>query len=219
MSNDTNDSLDDIGDELHLNTDRRRFLQAAGIGAAGLTALGGMTAAQSDDGNTFVLDAVTVQGAGGGAGRSEYVWEDGTGGEVRGPPEALCDAVGGQEVWMGVAPGSIADVVNPTLELTPGETYTVEWTNTDGTEHDFVIADGDGNELVSSDTLDTEGESTSVEFEATAEMAEYYCGTHPSSQRGTIAVDDAGVAAFEVSDLEPGDVTVTQGEKIGRAHV
>jgi len=46
-------------------------------------------------------------------------------------------------------------------------------------------------------------------------MAQYYCGTHPSSQLGTIAVDDADVAAFEVSDLEPGDVTVTQGEMFG----
>ena len=164
MSNeDTNDSLDDIGDESLLSTDRRRFLQAAGVGAAGLTALGGYTAAQDDGDNTIVLDAVTVEGAGGGTGRHEYVWEDGTGGEVRDPPEALCDAVGGQEVWMGVAPGSIADVVNPTLELTDGETYTVEWTNTDGTEHDFVIADGDGTELVSSDTASSEGETVSEE--------------------------------------------------------
>jgi len=65
-----------------ISTGRRRFLQAAGIGATGLTGFGGLAAGQSDD-NVIELEAVNVQ-AGGGRGRGEYVWEDG--GEFRARP-------------------------------------------------------------------------------------------------------------------------------------
>jgi len=81
-----------------ISTGRRRFLQAAGIGATGLTGFGGLAAGQSDD-NVIELEAVNVQ-AGGGRGRGEYVWEDG---EVQGPPDNVCSYEQGNHVWVGVS--------------------------------------------------------------------------------------------------------------------
>jgi len=188
-----------------ISTGRRRFLQAAGIGGTGLTGFGGLAAGQSDGtANTISLEAVTIATGGNARGRSEYVWDDGTGGVATGPPTAVCDVVGGNHVWMGVAPDSIADVVNPTIALTPGKTYTIEWTNTDGETHNVVIADADGNELESSADVSNEGETQSFTFEATDEMAEYYCGTHSASQRGDIEI--------EAIDPPEGPPSVTPGE-------
>jgi len=189
-------------------TNRRQFLQATGASAAALSGLTGLTSAQQGSGNVIELEAMTVD-TNGGRGRSEYAWEDGEGGVVRGPAEEVCSIAGGNHVWVGASPDSIADLTNPTLELTAGETYTVEWTNTDGEEHNFVIADADGNELVTSNTGAEEGATGSVEFEATEEMAEYYCGSHPTSQRGEVRIADG--TPFELSGLEPSETTVTMG--------
>ncbi|WP_226022986.1 ThuA domain-containing protein [Halomicrobium salinisoli] len=179
---------DDYGDRKpRFPTNRRQFLQAASAGAATLSGLAGLSSAQQGGGNVIELEAVTVETSGG-RGRSEYAWEDGDGGVARGPPEEVCNIAGGTHVWVGVSPSSIADLTNPTLELAAGETYTVEWTNTDGEEHNFVIADADGNELVSSETVSEEGATQSVEFTATEEMATYYCGPHSGSQSGSIDV-------------------------------
>ena len=97
----------------------------------------------------------------------------------------------GEHVWRGVSPDDISDQINPTLALTPGETYTVEWTNTAGGENDFVIADADGNEIVSSDTVSEQGATGSVEFMATEAMATYYSSAHSNTQRGSIDVGSA----------------------------
>jgi len=179
---------DDYGDRNpRFPTNRRQFLQATGAGAAALSGLAGLTSAQEDSGNVIELEAVTIDTSSG-RGRWEFAWEDGEGGVMRGPSEEVCNIVGGMHVWMGVSPDSIADLTNPTLELTAGETYTVEWTNTDGEDHNFVIADADGNELVSSETVSEEGATQSVEFTATEEMATYYSGPHSESQNGSIDV-------------------------------
>ncbi|WP_225335359.1 ThuA domain-containing protein [Halomicrobium urmianum] len=205
-------STNDAEDVSTLTTDRRRFVQAAGLAGAGLTGLGGFASAQQGGDNHIELEAVTVETSGG-RGRSEYAWEDGQEGIVKGPPEAVCDFVGGNHVWVGVTPDSIADVTNPTLTLTAGETYTVEWTNTDGEEHNFVIADADGTELVASDTIAEEGATQTVEFTATEEMATYYCGPHSGSQRGDVQVGDgAPPGGVEVSNLDPSSATVTAGD-------
>lgn len=55
-----------------------------------------------------------------------------------------------------------------------------------------MIVDADGAELVRTDIMETEGETQSVEFEATEGMAEYYCEVHPESMRGSIEVGDGG---------------------------
>ena len=107
---------------------------------------------------------------------------------------------GGSYVWQGVSPDDIGGLTNPTLSLTAGETYTVEWTNVAGGENNFVIADGDGNEVLSSDTISEQGATQTVEFTATEEMAAYYSSAHPDTQRGSIDVG-AGAGPGEVNLL------------------
>ncbi|WP_225335345.1 family 16 glycoside hydrolase [Halomicrobium urmianum] len=202
-------STNDAEDVSTLTTDRRRFLQAATVAGTGLTGIGGFASAQQSSDTHIELEAVTVETSGG-RGRSEFAWEDGEGGVVRGPPEEVCSIAGGTHLWVGVSPDSIAELTNPTLELTAGETYTVEWTNTDGEEHNFVIADADGTELVASETVSEEGATQSVEFEATEEMATYYCDPHSTSQRGDVRIADG--TPFELSGLDPSEATVTMGD-------
>jgi len=207
MTNENTNQRSDTEDGSGLTDSWRRFLQG-GVGAAGLISLGGLALAQSDE-TTIELEAVNIQ-AGGGRGRSEYAWEDGEEGVVRGPSEEVCNYVGGNHVWMGVAPDSIADLTNPTLKLTAGEDYTIEWTNTSGETHNFVIVNADGNELVSTDEVSEEGETQTVEFTASEEMVEYYCAPHSGSQRGSIEISGAS-GAFTVSDLDPMDASVSAG--------
>ncbi len=93
--------------------------------------------------------------------------------------------------WEGRSPEEIADETNPTLSLSPGETYTITWENVDGLPHDLVILDDAGEEIVGTEIMDAQGETLSLEFEATAEMAEYYCSVHPTTMRGTIEVGES----------------------------
>lgn len=51
------------------------------------------------------------------------------------------------EAWRGVAPDSIADQDNPTLELEADKTYVYVWENLDGQPHNFAIQNGDGDNL------------------------------------------------------------------------
>jgi plastocyanin len=94
--------------------------------------------------------------------------------------------------WEGVSPESIEGVQNPTIRFEEvGSRYRIRWTNGDGVGHNFVIRDADGNNLVSTDLLVAEGESTSVEFEATEEMTGYLCEPHASTMNGDIALGPA----------------------------
>lgn len=88
--------------------------------------------------------------------------------------------------WVGRSPATISGVVNPSLGLTPGQTYRVTWTNRDGAAHNFVVADSGGTQVVRSDIVDEQGASQTVEFEVTSAMTEYFCEVHPSSMRGQI---------------------------------
>lgn len=109
------------------------------------------------------------------------------------------------EGWVGLAPEEIEGEENPTLELEVGETYVVEWINADGVPHDFVILDAEGNEIVGTEIMSDEGESLELEFEATEEMAEYYCSVHPAEMRGDIELVDVDpVDPEEIRLVEPG---------------
>jgi len=95
--------------------------------------------------------------------------------------------------WVGQAPDSIADTTNPTLALQAGETYTVEWENLDGIGHNFEVLDADDPDAdivngVSSSIMATEGETQTVEFEATEEMARYQCLPHAPAMNGDIEI-------------------------------
>lgn len=116
--------------------------------------------------------------------------------------------------WVGTAPAEIEGETNPTLRLRAGETYTLTWTNADGAPHNVVIVDADGNALERTEILDQEGETQSLEFEATEEMATYYCEVHPDSMRGEITTDDATAETEEqltISDaFSAGELTGDQ---------
>ncbi|UPM42379.1 PQQ-dependent sugar dehydrogenase [Halocatena salina] len=92
--------------------------------------------------------------------------------------------------WEGRTPSSIDGETNPTLELSVGQTYTIVWENVDGLPHDFVILDANEEEIVGTEIVDEQGATLTLEFEATEEMAEYYCSVHPASMRGAIQIGD-----------------------------
>lgn len=132
----------------------------------------------------------------------------GIGGLVTAQPTEI--ALDGEvEGWIGRSPSAIAGQTNPTLSLVPGRTYRVTWTNADGAAHNFVIVDADGSRLVSTEIVDEEGISQSVEFEATPGMAEYRCEVHPGTMRGQVAVGGEGTAEEDQTETTEGDGTET----------
>lgn len=90
--------------------------------------------------------------------------------------------------WEGVEPAVIEGVENPTLVLFEGETYEVTWENMDGDSHNFVILDDAGNYLEETELMSEEGETQSLEFEATDEMVEYFCEPHAGTMVGDVEV-------------------------------
>ena len=92
--------------------------------------------------------------------------------------------------WEGLAPSSIEGTTNPTLELEAGQTYEFYWENGDGAPHNVAIEDADGNNLVESEFVSTEGETQTVEFTADPAMESYYCVAHPTSMRGDVVVSE-----------------------------
>ncbi|WP_231186408.1 PVC-type heme-binding CxxCH protein [Haladaptatus sp. DYF46] len=94
--------------------------------------------------------------------------------------------------WVGTEPDSINEDTNPTLLLVSGETYTIKWTNGDGAPHDFYILDSEGNEIEGTELVLEQGESATIEFTATEEIAGYYCSVHPTSMRGSVEFESDG---------------------------
>lgn len=92
--------------------------------------------------------------------------------------------------WQGRVPNTIKGKTNPTLSLDPGATYyTLSWENLDGQDHKLVIGDGNGNQLEASDASGEAGETVTLTFGASEEMARYYCQQHPDTMRGDITID------------------------------
>lgn len=118
---------------------------------------------------------------------------------------------GATEAWTGVAPSDIEGETNPTLTLEAGSTYEFHWENTDGAPHNVVIEDADGNNIVESEFVSTEGETQTVEFTASEEMASYYCGAHPSSMRGDV---ETGGGGSTTTSTEAGTETGNQTHEV-----
>lgn len=99
--------------------------------------------------------------------------------------------------WVGKAPKAIAGKQNPTLTLTPGQQYTVEWTNLDGKEHELLVVDGSGKTLEKSDDAKEQGKTVSLTFTASKEMSQYFCEYHPQAMRGDVETGsgDGGTTA------------------------
>ncbi|WP_380680849.1 DUF7133 domain-containing protein [Salinigranum sp. GCM10025319] len=93
------------------------------------------------------------------------------------------------EIFAATAPSSISGTDNPTLTLEEGAEYTVEWTNTNGSIHNFQIMDTDetgatDGVIAGTDLVQTQGESASVTFTASTEMVRYRCQPHDFNGMG-----------------------------------
>ncbi|WP_224337393.1 cupredoxin domain-containing protein [Haloprofundus halobius] len=171
--------------------DRRTTLRLAGTAVAGVGAAATGTAAAQNDGE----GGDDGQGGGGdGGGGDDDGQGGGQGGGRRGPPPFEVVFGGRTRGWVGRAPVGIEGQQNPGLRLVPGREYTFTWQNVDGRQHELLVVDGEGNELVASDESARRGERVSVTFVATRNMTEYYCEYHPQSMRGRIEARPCPVA-------------------------
>jgi hypothetical protein len=89
--------------------------------------------------------------------------------------------------WQGVAPDRIAGESNPTLFLTADEEYEIVWENADGVGHNLILYDGNDETVNRTETVGEEGETRSITFTTTEELAGYRCGIHPSSMQGDVS--------------------------------
>lgn len=118
--------------------------------------------------------------------------EDGGGGAVdpsawEGVEEIYLD--GYTEGWEGVAPEPIQGETNPTLVLFEGNQYSLTWENRDGAAHDFTLWDDSQSDVESTEQMSEEGETLTLEFEATQEMAQYVCTIHPNTMIGDVQIE------------------------------
>ena len=128
--------------------------------------------------------------------------------------------------WCGLAPEEIAGANNPTLTITPGETYRVEWTNevTGGRKdlengeplpgHNFVAALENWSTILRSEFLDEEGETQSVEFvaqEVDGATPRYYMDQSQLNAIGEFQVEGDGTDDDDMDD-EDGDDMDDGGE-------
>ncbi|WP_331233992.1 cupredoxin domain-containing protein [Natronorarus salvus] len=151
---------------------------ALAVGLAGCADNSDGPDADGDDGNEPEDDDAGNDDAG-----------DADGYEIAGGTDIVLD--GYSTHWEGVEPGEIEGEENPTLVLEAGEEYTIEWINADDVLHDLQIWD-DGGDVVDdlvSDEVDTEGESATLEFEASEGMANYVCNYHQAQQIGDLVVE------------------------------
>lgn len=95
---------------------------------------------------------------------------------------------GDAHAWQGQLPTAIKGTKNPSLTVKAGATYTLVWENLDGIQHNFAIANQNGEDVLATDFLGEKGATQTVEFTASKEMAEYYCQVHPNSMRGSIKI-------------------------------
>jgi plastocyanin len=109
---------------------------------------------------------------------------------------------GETQAWQGRAPSAIEGQENPTLELEAGRESEIVWENLDGAPHDFTIQDSEGTNLEQSEQIDQQGETASLTYTATPEMAQYICTIHPNSMVGDIEV--SGGAESDGSESEDG---------------
>ena len=94
--------------------------------------------------------------------------------------------------WVGRSPQSISGQTNPTLELQAGQQYEIVWENVDGLQHNIVIEDSNGEQLVRSELMGEQGATQTVTFTASEDMATYLCEVHPTTMVGDVSVSGSG---------------------------
>ncbi|QLG47721.1 cupredoxin domain-containing protein [Natrinema halophilum] len=173
---------------------RRTALRLAGatVGAAGLTLP--VTAQENETGDDEDED------------------DDRDGGGTDRQPIILA---GRAEYWYGVAPAEIEGRENPQLTLEADREYDLVWINADGEEHELLLESDDGDELERSDSSATAGETVTMTFEATEEIAEYFCEYHPEAMRGDVEFDggvDHAAHGHDHHGNETGGSNATDGQ-------
>lgn len=166
-----------------------------------------------------VLKVLGVGGATAGvsalaAGQETTTAQETTSQETTTAPDATPILLGGEAAhWFGLEPGPIRGKNNPALALQAGEKYRLVWMNLDGTEHELIIEDANGNELAATESASTPGATRSVVFTASEEMAEYYCEYHPQSMRGGVTLGSGFTTATETAGA--GSATESGGNASG----
>ncbi len=156
------------------NPGRRAFFAGTTAALFGGTLVGCLDSDEDDQEPEPVVDAATsLEGD-----TDPDVWRD--------VDTLVLDGyVGG---WVGVSPDPIDRVENPTLVLFEGREYEFTWENKDGVHHSIAFWNDD-EEVVdeyATDGTDVVGETETLVFEATPEMATYRCEYQPAGQVGDV---------------------------------
>jgi hypothetical protein len=140
-------------------------------------------------GTTTLVSLAGCLNSGGGGGDGNGGGGNGDGGSDKSPKKTF--KLGGKVAgWQGRSPSAIEGTTNPTLQMTAGTTYEIVWENLDGKKHELIIESGSGEEIAATEHAKKKGQTRSVTFKATPEMASYYCEYHPKSMRGKVAVSE-----------------------------
>jgi hypothetical protein len=134
---------------------------------------------------TLVSLAGCLNSGGGGSDGNEGGGGNGDGGTS---PKKTIKLGGKVAGWQGKAPSAIEGKTNPKLQMTAGTTYEIVWENLDGKKHELIIESGSGEEIAATEHAKKKGQTRSITFKATKEMASYYCEYHPKSMRGKVGV-------------------------------
>lgn len=154
---------------------RRRVLRSLGVTGLSLGASGAGTA-------RALAGGASVQQGGN---RSNAT----IGGGSVGPTTVVLG--GEREGWFGLAPDAVRGARNPRLPLAAGAQYEIAWVNLDGLRHQLVLTGADGALLAETGGAAATGETRSVAFEATPDLASYRCRFHPDAMQGGVAVEGA----------------------------
>jgi hypothetical protein len=137
------------------------------------------------------------------------------------PGEIRLDGLtAGWQIPEGFASPLVGDGPNPTLTLEAGQEYTVVWENVDGAPHNFAVLTEAGEATVSSEIISGQGETQTVTFTASEQMATYLCEVHPQSMRGDVEVvaeldreDQVGNATADNVTETPQAINETQANQ------
>lgn len=113
--------------------------------------------------------------------------------------------------WVGVEPEMIADVENPTIVLFEGNQYEFTWENDDGAGHNIEMHDENG-EVVNdyaTEIVRGTGETQTLEFEATSDIAQYVCNPHITTMVGDVQIESGSGSGGE-TETDSGTETETE---------
>ncbi|WP_290811148.1 twin-arginine translocation signal domain-containing protein [Halovivax sp.] len=146
--------------------DRRTVLKASGASLAAVLIAGCSGDDDDDDGDDDGVD------------------DNGDAGAIDIDPDEEIVLEGITGGWVGIAPSQIEGEENPTLGLQEGETYSIDWEQGDGSQHNIEIWDADGDVVgdYATDLTGSPEDDDPLEFEVSGEMAIVRCQPHPAME-------------------------------------